>query len=67
VPKTADFSLSDHGSVALVTPLSPSAREWVDENVSLESWQWVGGSFACDPRYVDDLVAGITGDGLTIE
>jgi hypothetical protein len=51
----------------MVTPMSPAAREWVDENVPLESWQWLGAGFACEPRYVTTLIDGMQEDGLTIE
>ena len=32
----------------LITPKSDRAKEWVDENVGLEPWQWLGDSFAVD-------------------
>jgi hypothetical protein len=62
-----DVLVGDHGSVCMVTPMSPAAREWVDENVSLESWQWLGTSFSCEPRYVTSLIEGMQEDGLTVE
>ena len=62
-----DVFVENHGSVCMVTPMSPAACAWVDENVSLESWQWLGASFACEPRYVTTLIDGMQEDGLTIE
>lgn len=62
-----DVIVENHGSVCMVTPMSPAARTWVDENVQLEGWQWLGASFACEPRYVPSLTDGMQEDGLTIE
>jgi hypothetical protein len=61
---TADFKVEDNGSVVLIVPMNRGAREWVDENVYLESWQWLGGGFACEPRMVGDLLAGIAEAGF---
>lgn len=62
-----DVVVENHGSVCMVTPMSPAAHEWVDENVQLDSWQWLGASFACEPRYVSSLIDGMVDDGLTVE
>lgn len=61
-----DVRIEPHGSVVLVRPLSDEARAWVDENVQLEGWQWFGGAFACDPRYVDNLCGGLREAGLEV-
>ncbi len=64
----ADVSISHHGSICLVSALSDSAKAWVDEHVYLEDWQFIGAglTFACEPRYVGDLVAGMESDGLLV-
>ena len=62
-----DVRVEGHGSVALVRPMTVIAKEWIDGNVTLESWQWFGGAVAVDPRYLDDLLMGMMGDGLRIE
>jgi hypothetical protein len=31
-----------------------------------EPWQWLGNGFAVEPRYLDGLIEGIEGDGLTV-
>jgi hypothetical protein len=51
----------------MVTPMTQSGREWIEENVSSEPWQWLGGSFACEPRYAADLVEGMQEAGLTVD
>jgi len=63
-----DVQIAYCGSVAMVTPRTPEATQWIDENVPLESWQWIGGcSWACEPRYVDQLIEGMQQDGLKVE
>ncbi len=64
--KRADFEVRGGGTVYTVRPVSREAREWTDEHVQLESWQWLGGAFAVEHRYLDDLIDGIRGDGLTV-
>jgi hypothetical protein len=63
----ADFTVENHGSVWLLTPETTDARNWVDENVALEPWQWLGRSFAVEPRLLDQLVEGIQAEGLSVE
>ena len=64
--KVADVRTRDEGSIILITPISPEAKAWVSENVQLEGWQWFGNSFSCEPRYVDDLIAGMQDAGLEV-
>ena len=61
-----DVEVNDCGSVVLIAPLTVSAREWVEENAGLESWQWMGGAFACEPRMVEGLVEGMREAGLEV-
>ena len=63
----ADVFISDHGSIALVTPMTPDANRWLDEHVQIEPWQRMGASIACEPRCLEQLVAGIQEDGLVVE
>ena len=63
----ADVFIADCGSVALFTPMTPVAHQWVEENVQVEPWQRMGASIACEPRCLDDLVEGMRQDGLAVE
>ena len=63
----ADILIETHGSVALFTPITPEAHAWVEENVHVESWQWLGASIACEPRCLEQLVEGMQEDGLVVE
>lgn len=63
-----DVKVSNEGSVCLFTLLTESAIQWVEENVSLEGWQWLGkSSFAVEYRFADHLIGGMQGDGLDVE
>lgn len=60
-----DFLLVDNGSVVLLTPLSKAAKQWIEENISDDS-TWFGRSLAIEPRYVDDILNGITNSNLEV-
>ena len=63
----ADVLIENHGSVAMFTPMTPDAHHWVEENVHVESWQRIGCSIACEPRYLDQIIDGMTESGLIVE
>lgn len=54
-------------SVILIEPVSPAAREWVGANIAIESWQWLGNAFACEPRSFGNLYAALAEEGFSIE
>jgi hypothetical protein len=62
-----DVLIENHGSIAMFTPMTPAAREWVDENLGIEPWQMMGESVACEPRCLDNLVEGMREAGLVVE
>ena len=64
---SADVLVENHGSVALFTPMTSAAREWVEKNVQAENWHRMGCSVACEPRCLDRLVEGMQESGLVVE
>ena len=64
---TNDLSIENHGSVVLVRPVSGAGREWIEEHVYSEGWQWFGDALAVEPRCVVALVEGAVNDGLVID
>lgn len=66
MPKDADFTISNQGSIVMFYPRSQDAHDWVDDNVGLEDWQWLGGGFACEHRMAGDLIEGIRDAGFVI-
>jgi len=61
-----DILVDDCGSVFMFTPVSILAREWVDENLNLDGWQWQGASFAVEHRFAVPLADGMKSDGLKV-
>lgn len=53
-------------SIVMVEPITYAARRWVDHNVAIESWQWQGPAFACEPRMAADLVQAMGEAGLDV-
>ena len=43
-----------------------TARDWIDENVASEPWQWLGGALCVDHRYAGDLIEAIADDGFDL-
>ena len=63
---TIDVQIENEGSIFMFRVLTDTAREWVKENVGLESWQWHGNAFAVEHRFAEDLAEGMQGDGLNV-
>lgn len=61
----ADFILEDHGSIAVLTPVSDEAEDWVLAYLPEDAQQW-GRGVVIEPRYLPPIIEGIEGDGLTI-
>lgn len=54
--KQTNFMVTDEGTVVFITPVSDVARQWVDENLSLEPWQYLGDGFGIEHRYADEII-----------
>jgi hypothetical protein len=53
----SDFQIADHGSFISIRPLNEAARQWLDENVVSELWQWVQGALCVEARFARDLLS----------
>ncbi len=63
----ADFSITDGGSIVILTAENEAARAWVEDNVSDEGYQPAyPNTLYIERNYVDALAEGITEAGLTI-
>ena len=62
----ADFRVTYHGTVTTITPLSDACREWLEENVEIETWQRFGTSIAIEPRYVEELAEAMIEEGFVV-
>ena len=63
----ADVRVRNEGNIWMVEPVSKEAKDWVNQNVNLEGWQWLGRSFAVDQHMIEDLMNGMEHEGLVIE
>jgi hypothetical protein len=63
-----DFKLENHGCLFLLRPLSSAAKEWMNQNLPVDSseTQFWSEAIVIEPRYVDAIVDGIIGDGLVL-
>jgi hypothetical protein len=66
LPKSKpDFCITYHGTIATLDVLSNAAREWVNENVQTEHWQWLGKSCVrIDPMSAEVLRQALAEAGL---
>ena len=62
----SDFQLTDHGSIWLLNPVTKAAQEWVADNIPDDA-QRHGNAVAIEPRYVDNIVEGVSGAGLRVQ
>jgi len=65
-PRHERFPDSEHGSILAIKPVSEAARQWLDENVVTEPWQWIDGALCVEFRFARDLIAEIDVAGLRI-
>jgi hypothetical protein len=64
VSKTNDVFVNDCGSIVVLTGISKSGSSWLEENIGHATR--FGTRYVCEPRYADDIIAGIINDGLRI-
>lgn len=63
----ANVTVCDQGTVVLFRLNTDAAEAFVDENVQLANWQWLGNrSFAVEHRYAWDVIAGMLDEGLKV-
>ena len=63
----ADVTIINHGSILCLKPNTEAARDWFAEHLRHTETQRWGDSVVCEPRYVENIVDGMTNDGLTVE
>ena len=66
MPADADIRISDHGTVFLFHPLTPSGQSWLDENIGAGAMMF-GDAVVVEHHYARDLAIGMQTDGLTLE
>lgn len=64
---STDFQFTNHGSIITVTPLTERAKEFIEQNVSVESWQYFGNAIALDRRCARDLAGVMVDEGFSVQ
>jgi hypothetical protein len=62
-----DFEFVEHGSICLLTPMTPAANDWDEANIPKDAMRWGACSVVIEPRYAPSILEGIAADGLTVE
>jgi hypothetical protein len=66
IPK-ANFRIEFHTSIYLIVPLCASGREWLDEHIGKDNgFQPYWPTAIVEPRYLEQIIAGIRRDGLVV-
>lgn len=60
-----DIEISNQGSIILMRPATDAGRDWISANVDPDA-MWFGRSLVVEPRYAEDLIDGMRGDGLEV-
>lgn len=67
VANQPDFTILVDGSIALLTPVSKSAHDWVEQNIGSDNgFQPYWPTAVIEHRYVADILEGIRNEGLVI-
>jgi hypothetical protein len=65
MPEPSDFTVTNHGGIALLYPATPAATAWCECFLPEDSTM-LGHSYAVEPRYVEGILSGIAYEGLTL-
>lgn len=60
-----DFTVSNHGSIFLLTPVSAAGEAWANDHLPEDAARF-GFGIAVEHRYIADIVDGIRNDGLEV-
>ena len=51
-------------NIIIITPLTQECKEWVNENATVYSNQYIGSSFIYDKEFADELIEAMIDDDL---
>lgn len=62
-----DFTIHNFGSILTLNPETDAARAWVDENIGRDNGYqpWYPDAIIVEPRYVAEIVEGLSAEGLS--
>jgi hypothetical protein len=50
--------------MTIIEPKTKEAKQWINDNVHVESWQWLGAGLAVDSKFVPGLLEGMKEAGF---
>jgi hypothetical protein len=62
-----DVLVHNEGTVFLFNPLTSKAKQWIDDNVQSELWQWFGTTLVVSHREAWALAQGMKDEGLLLQ
>lgn len=62
--KQNDFEVHDHGSLIGIAPMTQECRQWIDDSVEYEGWQWMGNVLWIEARCAEALIEGMIEAGF---
>lgn len=61
-----DIRVAYHGTVVILTPLTPAGRDWLTDHIDPEAMRWGTEGYVAEPRYVQPILEGAAADGLSV-
>jgi hypothetical protein len=61
------MQFDNQGSICTFTPVDAKEKKWVEDNLSIEPWQWQGGSLVVDHRMAHDIVDFMQEQGIEVQ
>jgi len=62
-----DFYYQNCGTIILLKPQTKYAKDWVNNNLQVESWQNNTFGVAIEPRYFEAIIDAIRDEGIGIK
>lgn len=62
-----DVLVRNEGTVFVFCPLTSAAKDWVDDNVESEAYQWFGNALVVGHGFAWGLAQGMKDAGLVLE
>lgn len=62
-----DFRVQNEGTIFILYADTDAAKQWVADHIPEDAQTWGRNGIVVEHRYIGDIVAGIEGDGLSVE
>lgn len=62
-----DIAIMNAGSIVVLSGTTVKGQEWLSEHMPEDCQRWGMNGYVVEPRYLHDIVIGITDDGLEVE